>query len=72
MATELGSMSDDERVGFINVMQYDMQDHLSIVEYCLGRPEKLLHDERESERESNIVLEQVVQRRLAASLSSRG
>ena len=65
-------MSRDDWLESLEELEFDMQDHLQVVQYCCDQFEEFLEEEYENERENKHRVEQLLQRRLAASLASRG
>jgi hypothetical protein len=64
-------LAAEDRDAAVEEVQYDMEMHLGTIQYCLDSYEELLDAERENLKGDQILLEQAVWHRLAASLASR-
>ena len=69
--SDFHDLEQEEQELSLAAVQEEMELHISTLDYCLERFDELLDEERENEREERVVLERIVQQRLAASQASR-
>ena len=66
-----GELAVEDRDAAMEEVQCDMETHLGTIQYCLESYEEILEAERENWKSDQILLEQLVQRRLVASLATK-
>lgn len=70
-ASEYEDLEEEDRQASFGELQEDTELHLATVDYCLEAFHEIVAEERERERESSLVVQQILQQRMAASLASR-
>ena len=62
-----GDFDEEDQEFCLNDVREEMQNHVSIVEFCMETFDELHAEERKTERENQLLVGQLLQQRLAVS-----